>query len=76
MRRKIGTILDADLYERAKAAAQRRGVTTNAVIEEALKRYLASTGRVASVVRETRGAYRVSQRSVRTALHDDLYGAD
>jgi DNA-binding transcriptional MocR family regulator len=76
MRRKVGTILDADLYERAKAAAQRRGVTTNAMIEEALTRYLAGAERAASVVRETRGSYSVSRRALRAALHDDLYGAD
>jgi DNA-binding transcriptional MocR family regulator len=76
MRRKIGTILDAALYERAKAAAQRRGTSTNAVIEEALTRYLSSREGSASVVRETRGSYKVSRKGLAAALQDDLYGAE
>jgi hypothetical protein len=76
MRRKIGTILDAALYEQAKVEARRRGTSTNAVIEEALKRYLPGREGGVSVVRETRGSYRVSRKGLAAALQDDLYGAE
>lgn len=76
MRRKIGTVLDAGLYAQAKAAARRRGVSTNAVIEEALKRYLSGEERGASAVRETRGSYRVPRRALMATLQEDLYGVE
>jgi hypothetical protein len=76
VRRKIGTVLDAGVYEQAKAAARRRGVNVNAVIEEALKRYLSGKERGASAVRETRGSYKVTRRALSAALHADFYGVD
>lgn len=76
MRRKIGTTLDADLYARAKEAARRQGVSTNALLEEALQRFLAGRGSEASVVSETRGTYKVPARALRSVLCDDLYGPE
>jgi hypothetical protein len=76
MKRKIGTALEAGLYDRAKAAARRGGVSTNALIEEALRRYLRPGGRATSVVRETRGVYKVPARALKAVLREDLYGVD
>ncbi len=41
MRKKIGTVLDESVVERAKVRAARDGKTLSALIEDALVRYLA-----------------------------------
>jgi hypothetical protein len=76
MRRKVGTALDASLYERAKEAARRQGMSTNALIEEALKRFLRAGRTGASAVAETRATYRVSAKALKAVLHEGLYGPD
>lgn len=76
MRRKIGTALDAGLYQRARDLARRQGVRTNVVIEDALRRYLAGHLDGASAVAETRGTYKVPRRALRLVLQDDLYGPE
>lgn len=76
MRRKIGTTLDAALYERAKEAARREGRSLNEVIEEALAHYVARDDSRASLVEQTRGSFKVSERIFRAVLDEDLYGVD
>ena len=75
MKRKIGTTLDAALYVRVKDVARRQGKGTNAVIEEALARFVTSTSSRASAVAETKGTYKVSSRALRSVLREDLHGA-
>lgn len=77
MRRKVGTTLDATLYQRAREAARRQGRGINEVIEEALARFLASgeTSRT-SVAAQTKGSFKVSEKALRAALDEDLYGVE
>lgn len=76
MRRKIGTILDAGLYLRAKEAARQQGRSLNEVLAEALERFLDNRAMRPSVVAETRGTYKVSARALRAVLEEDPYDAD
>lgn len=74
MRKKIATTLDATLYETAKERARREGRPFNALLEQALRHYLETSGRRQSVVRESAGALRVPYDVVREAVEADLYG--
>lgn len=76
MRRKIGTTLDATLYQRAREAARRQGRGINEVIEEALARFLAGGTSRASVAAQTKGSFKVSEKAFRAALDEDLYGIE
>jgi predicted transcriptional regulator len=76
MKRKVGTTLDAALYRQVKEIARRQGRTTNAVIEDALARFLATRTSNASVVAETKGTFRVPAKALRTILQEDLYDTD
>ncbi|MDR7543983.1 MAG: ribbon-helix-helix protein, CopG family [Armatimonadota bacterium] len=76
MKRKVGTTLDAALYERVKEVARRQGRGANEVIEEALSRFLAGGRSRRSAVSETKGTYKVPARALRAVLREDLYGAD
>ncbi len=76
VKRKVGTTLDEALYRQVKAIARRQGRSTNAVIEDALARFLASGASNASVVAETKGTYKVSTKALRAILQEDLYDAD
>lgn len=75
MKRKVGTTVDAALYQRAKETARRQGRSLNEVIEEALGRYVTgATG--SSIAVQTRGSFKVSERVLRRVLEEDLYGPD
>jgi len=76
VRRKVGTTLDATLYQRAREAARGQGRSINDVIEEALARFLASGTSRTSVAAQTKGSFRVSARALRAALQEDLYGVE
>jgi len=76
MKRKVGTTLDAALYRQVKEIARQQGRTTNAVIEDALKRFLASGNSGASMVAETKGTFKVPARALRAALQESLYDLD
>lgn len=76
MRRKVGTTLDATLYQRAKEAARRQGRSINDVIEEALARFLAGGTSRTSVTAQTKGSFKVSEKALRAALDADLYGVE
>jgi len=76
MKRKIGTTIDATLYEQTKNVARRQGRSVNDVIQEALARYIAGSGSRSSIVEQTRGSFRVSERMLRAVLEEDLYGVD
>ena len=75
MKRKVGTSLDAALYRRVQEIARRQGRTTNAVIEDALARFLASGGSETSAVTETKGTFTVPATALRAVLQEDLYDA-
>ncbi len=76
MKRKVGTTLDKDLYRRTQEVARRQRRSTNAVIEDALKRFLASDSTRASAVAETKGLFKVSPRALRVVLQEDVYGVE
>ncbi len=76
MRRKVGTTLDATLYQRAKEAARQQGRSINEVIEQALARFLSGTTSRASIAVQTKGTFKVSEKVLRVALDEDLYGVD
>lgn len=74
MRKRIATTLDDALYRRAKEHARRERRPFNAVLEQALRQYLNTSGRRRSVVRESAGVMRVPFSVVREALEADVYG--
>lgn len=76
MKRKVGTTLDAALYQQAKEVARRRGRSINEVIEEALTRFFAIGTTRASIVAQTKGSFKVSEKALRVVLEQDLYGVD
>jgi len=76
MKRKIGTTIDATLYEQTKDVARRQGRSVNDVIQEALARYIAGSGSRPSIVEQIRGSFRVSEKMFRAIREEDLYGAD
>ena len=76
MKRKIGTTLNAALYRQVKDLARRQGRTVNAVIEEALTRFLGSGNSGASMVAETKGTYKVAARALRAVLEENPYDTD
>ncbi len=76
VKRKVGTTLDEALYRQVKAIARRQGRSTNAVIEDALARFLATRTSKASAVAETKGTFRVTAKVLRTILQEDLYDTD
>ncbi len=76
MKRKVGTTLDAALYRKVKDIAHRQGRSTNAVIEDALARFLASNASSTSVVAETRGTYKIPPHALRAVLQEGLYDVD
>jgi len=76
MKRKVGTTLDAKLYQEIKEIARRQGRSTNAVIEDALSRFLSSGISTASAVAETKGSFSVPTKAVRAVLREDLYGTE
>jgi len=71
-----GTSLDPSLYRRVQEAARRQGRSTNAVIEDALTRFLSSGITPVSVVEETKGTYKASAKAVRAVLSESLYGTE
>jgi len=75
MKRKVGTTIDEELYQRVKDAARVQGRSVNEVLAEALERFLTSRPSPSSVVRETRGIFKVSARTLRAVLEEDMYEA-
>jgi hypothetical protein len=75
MKRKIGTLLEDDLYRRAKETARQQGRSVNALLTAALEQYLSGQTSGASTVAETKGIYKVSSKAVRLVLDEDLYDA-
>ncbi len=73
MKRKVGTTLDASLYRQVKEIARRQGRTANAVIEDALARFLATRSSNASVVAETKGMFKVHAKALREILQENPY---
>lgn len=73
MRRKIGTLIDDRLLERAKGRASREGRAFNELLEAALEAYLAprSARSCRRLVEEGWGAFRVSRRQLTEALKGD-----
>ena len=74
MRRKIGTLLEERLLERARGRAAREGKALNALLEEALEAYLARGSARSSrhLVEKGWGAFRVSRRQLNEALKHDV----
>lgn len=75
VKRKVGTILDEDLYRRVKEAARQQGRGLNEIFALALERYLNGRAIRASAVAETRATYKVSSKGLRTVLEEDPYDA-
>ncbi len=76
MKRKVGTTIDASLYMRVKEMARQQRRSMNELIEDALKRSLASGTSGASAVAETKGTFKISPKVLRAVLQENLYGVD
>ena len=78
MKRKIGTVLDQRLVQRAKLYAAQRGQPLNAVIEDALRAWLdraAAKSLPTSLVAQTAGTLAIDPAVLATVLAEDLYDA-
>ncbi len=76
MQRKVGTILDENLFKKAKQSALRRHITLNHIFEEALTEYLSrQTGlkQKFSAVEMSFGALQLSPRVVRKIAQEEIY---
>ena len=79
MKKKVSTVMDASLFQRAKLEAARQGRPLSGVLDEALERYLAGPKAVAgkgSTVDELWGAMAVPAdvlREIMDADDDDFY---
>ncbi|GMU58227.1 MAG: hypothetical protein AMXMBFR33_73730 [Candidatus Xenobia bacterium] len=74
MKKKIGTVLDERLIDRARRAADLEGKTLAAFIQEALIAHLArrQAPHGASVA-QVKGAFRLSARDLEEVLQAELY---
>lgn len=70
-RRKVGTIFDDELYRALKVQAAREGRPISDVVAEAVTLYLGRTTPVDRIVKETYGAFRVSDRAFRQIVDLD-----
>lgn len=76
MKRKIGTVMEERLLWRAKQVAAREKKPLSALLEEALDAHLVRLGeapgrRPGHVVEETRGALRVSRKTLGALLKEE-----
>jgi hypothetical protein len=75
MRKKVSTIMDASLFQRAKVEAARQGKPMSAILEEALEAYLTPVagpmpeGR--SLVDASWGAFSASPEVIRAVMEDE-----
>ena len=72
MRKKVGTVLDVVVLERARSRAAQEGKPLASLIEDALIRYLADSE---SQVALSYGLLIVSQADLEDVLEADLYDA-
>jgi ubiquinone biosynthesis protein UbiJ len=74
MRRKFSTLLDEDLYDRARLEARRQGKQIADVVGEALTEYLDERSALvgpAAVVAGSWGALRLSMERLRQVLEEE-----
>jgi plasmid stability protein len=74
MKRKVGTVLDEEVVTRLKVVAASEGRALSAIIEEALRQYLATRNQTeSSVVLASAGTLKISRRQLQQLLDLDPY---
>jgi hypothetical protein len=76
MKKKIGTIMEEEILNRAKWMALKEGKKLNQLIEDALKNYILKRdagGRDKSIVQATKGVFRVDKKIVDKILKEPFY---
>ena len=73
MKVKIGTTLEADLYEQILGRARERGIRINEIFEEALRAYLGEDGDGVDYVAESFGSYQVSSEVFDEIVESDIF---
>jgi hypothetical protein len=79
MQKKVGTLLDEDLFKKAKARALSEHTTLNRVFEKALSNYLSSSAhgrRKLSMVEMSFGAVKLPRRTVQKIAQEDVYDVE
>jgi predicted transcriptional regulator len=71
IKKKIGTVLDEELYRALKLYAASQNKPISEVIEEALSQYLRREKR--GVVEETYGTIKIDQEVLEEILEEDYY---
>lgn len=76
MKRKVGTVLEKELFSRAKRAAVREKKTLSLLLEEALREHLArlegrASVRGKSLVEETRAVLKVHKKLLGAVLAEE-----
>lgn len=74
MRRKVSTVLDENLYRRAKIEAVRQEKTLSDVLTEALETYLGHKGSpqgVGGVVSASKGVLRIDKKLLRKIMEEE-----
>ena len=79
MQKKVGTLLDEDLFKKAKARALSEHTTLSRVFEKALSRYLSSAAygrRKLSMVEMSFGVIKLPRKVVKKIAQEDIYDVE
>ena len=79
MRKKFGTLLDAQLIQRIKLEATKEGAPLNELLERALWNYLeigkSQQAGKSSFTERTKGILRIPKKTLQGIFREDLYDA-
>jgi len=71
MKKKIGTVLDEELFLRAKQVALMQKRSLSQLFEEALRSYLSNFQRKRGIVDATRGSMRLSPEDLQVIMEEE-----
>jgi hypothetical protein len=73
MKKKVGTILDEDIFFTAKQMALRQKKTLSKFLEDAITSYLASHGKKGSIAEQTQGILKISPEALKEIMEDESF---
>ena len=73
MKKKVGTILDEDIFLMAKQMALMQKKTLSQILEEAIKAYLSSHSKKSSIAEQTQGILKISPKALKEIMEDESF---
>jgi hypothetical protein len=73
MKKKVGTILDEDIFLMAKQMAVMQKKTISQIIEEAINAYLSSQSKKSSIADQTQGILKISPKELKKIMEDEPF---